>query len=95
MRGSETDSDRAITPVAEALCVPAHLAPLGSLQAKKPCHLHTQLAGAELTQAEKVLHLCAQGHFGCVRLCDSVDRGGGSLGKNTGAYWPILVAIPF
>ena len=36
-------------------------------------------------------------------LCDSVDcslpafsvRDGGSPGKNTGVYWPILVAIPF
>jgi len=39
----------------------------------------------------------------CLLLCDSVDCGlpgfsvreGGSPGKNTGACWPILVAIPF
>ena len=37
------------------------------------------------------------------RVCDPVDCGlpgfsvreGGSPGRNTGAYWPILVAIPF
>ena len=34
------DSDWAIAPVAKAACVPAHLAPPGSPQAKQPCHLH-------------------------------------------------------
>ena len=51
---------------------------------------------------KKPLHLCTQGHFSCVWLCDFADcglpgfsvRDGGSLGKNTGAYWKILVAIP-
>ena len=38
------DSDRAITPVVEAVQVPAHLAPPGSLQAKQLRHLHTQLS---------------------------------------------------
>ena len=28
-------------------------------------------------------------------LCWGVGGGGGSPGKNTGAYWPILAAIPF
>ena len=36
--------DRAITPVVEAFCVPAHLAPPGSPQAKQPHHLHAQLS---------------------------------------------------
>ena len=38
----------------------------------------------------------------CPTLCDPVDCGlpgfsvrGGSPGKNTGMYWPMLVAIPF
>ena len=39
----------------------------------------------------------------CLTLCDPVDcsmpgfsvRNGGSPGKNIGAYWPILVAIPY
>ena len=52
---------------------------------------------------KKVLHLYTQGHFGRVSLCDPVNCGlpgfsvreRGSPGKNTGAYWPILVAIPF
>ena len=39
-RVSENDSDRAITPAAEAVHVPAHLAPLGSLQAKQQHYLH-------------------------------------------------------
>ena len=36
------ESDRAITPVVEAVHVPAHLAPPGSLQSKQLHHLHTQ-----------------------------------------------------
>ena len=38
---------RAITPAAEAVCVPEHLALPGPLKAKQPRHLHTQLS-AEL-----------------------------------------------
>ena len=60
--------------------------------------------GAELPQAKKVLYLCTQGHFSCVwTLWSPVDCGlpgfpvreGGSPSKNTGAYWPVLVAITF
>ena len=43
-RGSEKDSDRAITPGAEAVHVPAHLAPLGFPQARQVCHLYAQLS---------------------------------------------------
>ena len=67
-RGSKKDCDRAITPAAEAVHVPAHSALPGSLQAKQLGHLHTQLTGAELPQAKKVLRLCSQGRFGRVRL---------------------------
>ena len=38
------DSDRAITPAMEAVCVPEHLTPPGSLQAKQLHHLHAQLS---------------------------------------------------
>ena len=61
------------------------------------------LTGAEMTQAKNVLHLCAQGRFSRVRLCSPIDCGlpgfsvreRASPGKNTGAYRPILVVIPF
>ena len=41
-----------------------------------------------------------QGHFGSVQLFATMWTvaslsGRGSPGKNTGAYWPILFAIPF
>ena len=36
------DSERAVTPAAEATCVPAHLAPPGSARPKQLCHLHAQ-----------------------------------------------------
>ena len=40
----KTDSDRAVTPAAEVVHVPAHLAPPGPPQAKQLCHLHAQLS---------------------------------------------------
>ena len=51
---------------------------------------------------KEVLHLSMQGCFGHVQLfamlwtvaCQT-SLSGGSPGKNTGVYWPILVAIPF
>ena len=42
--GLKKDSDRAITLALEAVHVPAHLAPPGSLQAKQLYHLHAQLS---------------------------------------------------
>ena len=65
---------------------------------------HSTLTGAELPQANKS---CIYAHrvtsVVSYNLCDPVDcvlpgfsvREGGSPGKNTGAYWPILAAIPF
>ena len=90
------DSDRAITPAGETVCVPAHLALPGSPQAKQLCHLHTQLSlGQSCHRQKKVLLLCVQGHFSSVTLCDPVDCGlpgfsvkeVGSPVKNTGADW--------
>ena len=58
--------------MAEAVHVPIHLVLLGSPQAKQLSHLQlseprSTLTGEELPQAKKVLHLCMQGHFGCVQ----------------------------
>ena len=62
------DSDRAITPAMEAVCVPAHLALPGSPQAKQLHHLHSQPSLGQSATGKKVLRLCAQGHFGHVAL---------------------------
>ena len=43
-RGSKKDSDRAVTPAVEAVCVLAYLAPPRSLQAVQLHHLHAQLS---------------------------------------------------
>ena len=60
--GSKKDSDRTITPMAEAVFVPAHLVPAGSPQAKQLCHFHAQLSlGQCCHRQKKVLCLCAQG----------------------------------
>ena len=99
----EKDSDRATTPTAQAVPVPAHLALPGSPQAKKVCHLHAQLSlGQSCHRQKKVLHLGAQGRFSHVQhfvtlstVACQASLSGGSPGKNTGVYWPILVAIPF
>ena len=70
---------------------------------RKPSSFTLNSHWGELPQAKIVLCLCVQDHLGRVRLCNSVDCGlpgfsvteGSSPGKNTGAYWPILVAIPY
>ena len=64
------DSDRAVTPAAEGVHVPANLALPGSLQAKQLCHLHAQLSlGQSCDRQKNVLYLCTQGHFSSVQLC--------------------------
>ena len=77
-RGCKKDSDRAITPAAEVVCVPAQLAPPGSPQAKQLHHLHAQLSlGAEVPQAKKqksLVFMCARLLWSCPTHCDPVDR---------------------
>ena len=103
-RGSKKDSDRDITPEVKEVCVPAHLAPPGSPQAKHLRHLHTRLSLGQSCHRRKSLASVHTGSLqSCPTLCNPVDCGlpgfsvreGGSPGKNTGAYWPILVSIPF
>ena len=50
----------AMTPGAEAVRVPAHLAPPGSLQAKQLRPLHIQLSLGQSCHRQKVLHVRAQ-----------------------------------
>ena len=64
----ENDSDKAKIPVAEAVCVPAHLALPGSLQAKQLCHFHTQLSLEQSCHRQKLACPCMQGHFSPVQL---------------------------
>ena len=88
----------------EAVCVPAHLAPPGSLQAKQLRHLHIQLSLGQSCHRQKkscfYARRVASVMFSSLRLCRLqparlLCQGGCSPGKNPGAYWPILVAIPF
>ena len=89
-------TDRAMTPAVEVVRVPAHLVLPGSLQVKQLCHLHAQSSKMSCVYACKVASVVST-------LCDPVDCGlpgfsvreESSTGKHTGAYWPILVAIPF
>ena len=90
-RGSKKDSDRAITPVAEAVRVPTGQA------AASPSHW-----GRAATGKKKSCTCAYRVTSGVSDFCYSVDSGlpgfsvreGGSPGY-TRAYWPILVAIPF
>ena len=91
------DSDRAITPV----CVRGGPCPctLGtarvpSIQAVTPPSCST-LTGAELPQVKKKGLGRVQLFATLCGLPGFSVREKGSPGKNTGAYWPILVAIPF
>ena len=99
------DSQRAITPAAEAVRVSAHLVPSGSLQTKQLCHLHAQLSLGQNCHKQKkkstiYAYRVASVVFDFLRSVDcgwpgfSV-REGSSPGKNAAVYWPILVAVPF
>ena len=100
--GFKKDSDRAITLVAEAVRVPAHLVPTEYLQVKQLCHLHAQLS---LGQSwHRLNKFCIYAHrvalvvSDCLRPCRracQASLSGGSPGKNIGVYWPIPLAIPF
>ena len=59
--------------------------------------------GRAATGKKRPASMCSGLLLSCPTLCDPVDYGlsgfsvreGGSPGKNTGAYWPTLSAIPF
>ena len=74
------DSDRSITLVMEAVCVPAHLALPRSPQAKQLYHLHAQLSlGQSCHRQKKKKKSLAFMQAGslqlCPTLCDLVDCG--------------------
>ena len=110
-RGSKKDSDRAVTPAAEAVPVPAHLVPPESPQAKQLCQLHAQPSLGRVATGQKkrlvsmhmgsllsssTLQPC--GLWPARLVCWCGGGGGwwqGSPGKSIGAYWPVSVAIPF
>ena len=60
IRSSKKDSDRAITPVAEAVHVPAHLVPPGSWQAKQLHHRYAQLSLGQSCHRQKNSHIYAR-----------------------------------
>ena len=83
------DSDRAITPVVEAVRVPAHLAPPGSLQAKQLHHLHAQLSLGQSGHRQKSLaSICTGSLLLCPTLCDPVDCGLPDFSRQE--FWSIL-----
>ena len=97
-------TDRAITLVAEAVRVPERLVPTEYLQVKQLCHLHAQLSLGQ--SCHRLNKFCIYAHrvasvvSDCLRSCRLwparlLCQRGDSPGKNTGASWPILVAIVF
>ena len=97
-KGSKKDSDRAITPATEAVCVPAHLALPGSPQAKQLCHLHAQLSLGQSCHRQKtsLVFMRAGSLQSCPILCDPVDCGlpGFSVrGVSRQEYWSVLASI--
>ena len=103
-RGWKKASDQAITPAAEAVCVPAHLAPPRSPQSRQLHHLHAQPSLGQSCHRQKKMS-CVHAHRISLVLSDSLRpcrlwparllcQRGGSPDRNTGTYWPILVAVP-
>ena len=90
---------RAMTPAMEAVCIPKHLAPPGSLKAKQLPHLHTQFSLGQTATGQKkkktqVLCLCAGSLQSCPTLCDPVDCGlpgfSGREGVPRQEHWSVL-----
>ena len=78
IRGLKKDSERVITPVMEAVCIPEHLMLPGSLQAKQLHHLHAQLSLGQSCHRQKnksLVFMSAGLLQSCLTLCDPVDCG--------------------
>ena len=98
-RGSKNDSGRVITPAAEAVCVPAHLAPPGSPQAKQLCHLHVRpsLGQSCHGQNKSCIYACRVASImfislqPCTVSCQASLSGRGALQarilERIGQYW--------
>ena len=80
----------------EAVRVPAHLAPPGSLQAKQLYHLHTQLSLGQSCHRQKkkksLAFVRAESLWSCLTLCDPVacQASLSEKGFSTIEYWSIL-----
>ena len=104
-RLGKKDSDRAITPVVEAVCVPAQLSLPGPVQAKQLRHLQAQLSLGQSCHRQKkkpCTYACRiiSAVFDSLQPCRLwlarlLHQVGVSSSKNNGTYGPILVAIPF
>ena len=84
-RGSKKGSDRAITPAAEAVHVPTHLALPGSPQAKQLCSLHTQPSLGQSCQGGK--KSCVYAHRIASVPARLLCQGGGFSRQE---YWSVL-----
>ena len=95
------DSDRAIAPVAETVCVPAHLALPGSLQLKQLCHLHTQLSLMQSCHRQKkkkkkkknLVYMYTESLWSCPTLCEPVAvacQASLSVGFSRQEYYSVL-----
>ena len=76
-RGLKKDSDRFITPSAEAVRVPAHLALPGSLQTKQLHYLHGQLSLGQSCNKQKKSCACEQRVASRVLLCQMSESPSG------------------
>ena len=97
-RGLEKHSDRAITPAAETVHVPAHLAPSGSPQANQLCHLHTQNShwGRAATGEKSIAPMRTGSLWSCLTLWPCRLRPASLLCQGQGIskheYWSILAS---
>ena len=87
------DSDRAITPAAEAVHVPAHLVLPGSPQDKQLHHLMLNSHWGKLPQAKSLAFMHAGSVQSCPNLCDPEDCGLPGFPvrvKSRQEYWSLL-----
>ena len=93
-RGLKKDYDRAITPVVEAICVPAALVPPGSPQPKQLLHFMLNPQWGRTAIGKKCLVSMHEGCFSRVQLFATLGavawQASLSVGFSKQEYWSVL-----
>ena len=93
-RGFKKHSGRPITPAAEAVRVPAHLAQPGSPRPEQLSHLHTQPSLGQSYNRQNVLRRCTWDCFGHVQFSENLRtvacQASLSVGFSRQEYWNVL-----
>ena len=92
--GAQEKTGRAITPVAEAVHVPAHLAPPQSLQPKQLCHFYAQSSLGQRCHRQKKslvsMHAGSLQSYTTLPPCEPWPASFSVRGFSRQEYWSVL-----